>query len=130
MKQIETTFGVDASAPVGGAVVMAAAGAAAPAEEAEVQTEFKLVIVDCAADKRIGAIKVVRSLTTLGLKEAKDAVTTLPFTILENKPKAEVRRGGNMQGSHPRGHRAPAIQMRCYHMPDLFWRISGCCWRA
>lgn len=79
--------------------MMAAPGAAAPAEEAEVQTEFKLIIVDCAADKRIGAIKVVRSLTTLGLKEAKDAVTTLPFTILENKPKAEVR---DMQGARQR----------------------------
>lgn len=94
VKQIETTFGVDASAPVGGGMMMAAA--AAPAEEAEVQTEFKLTIVDCAADKRIGAIKVVRSMTTLGLKEAKDAVTTLPFVILEGKPKAEVRQD-NMQ---------------------------------
>ena len=90
VKQIETTFGVDASAPVGGAVMMA--GPAAAAEEAEVQTEFKLIITDCAADKRIAAIKVVRSLTTLGLKEAKDAVTALPFTILDAKPKADVEK--------------------------------------
>ena len=93
VKQIEATFGVDASAPTGGGMMMIAgpAGAAAPAEEAEVQTEFKLIIVDCDAAKRIGAIKVVRSLTSLGLKEAKDAVTTLPFTILDAKPKADVR---------------------------------------
>jgi large subunit ribosomal protein L7/L12 len=90
VKQIETTFGVDASAPVGGAVMMA--GPAAAAEEAEVQTEFKLIILDCAADKRIAAIKVVRGLTTLGLKEAKDAVTALPFTILDGKPKADVEK--------------------------------------
>ena len=90
MKQIESTFGVDASAPVGGAVMMA--GPAAAAEEAEVQTEFKLIILDCAADKRIAAIKVVRGLTTLGLKEAKDAVTALPFTILDGKPKADVEK--------------------------------------
>lgn len=89
MKQIETTFGVDASAPTGGGMMMMA-GAAAPAEEVEVQTEFKLIITDCQADKRIGAIKVVRSMTTLGLKEAKDAVTNLPFTILDAKPKADV----------------------------------------
>jgi large subunit ribosomal protein L7/L12 len=91
VKQIETTFGVDASAPVGGGgMVMMAGGAAAPAEAEEAQTEFNLIIVDCAADKRIAAIKVVRSMTTLGLKEAKDAVTALPFTILEAKPKADV----------------------------------------
>ena len=91
MKQIETTFGVDASAPAGGGMMMmAAAGPAAEAEEA--QTEFNLVIVDCAADKRIAAIKVVRALTSLGLKEAKDAVTALPFNILEAKPKADVEK--------------------------------------
>ena len=89
VKQIETTFGVDASAPAGG--VMMAAGPAGPAAEAEeAQSEFNLIILDCAADKRIAAIKVVRSLTTLGLKEAKDAVTALPFVILEAKSKADV----------------------------------------
>lgn len=88
MKQIEETFGVDASAPAGGGMMMMAAGPAAEAEEA--QTEFNLIIVDCAADKRIAAIKVVRTLTSLGLKEAKDAVTALPFTILEAKSKADV----------------------------------------
>lgn len=89
VKQIESTFGVDASAPAGG-MMMAAGPAAAAAEPEEAQTEFNLIILDCAADKRIAAIKVVRSLTTLGLKEAKDAVTALPFTILEGKAKADV----------------------------------------
>ena len=71
--------------------MMMAAGPAGPAAEPEeVQTEFNLIIEDCAADKRIAAIKVVRSLTTLGLKEAKDAVTALPFVILEAKSRADV----------------------------------------
>mmetsp|Transcript_6948 Transcript_6948/g.42463 ORF Transcript_6948/g.42463 Transcript_6948/m.42463 type:complete len:88 (+) Transcript_6948:570-833(+) len=69
--------------------MMAAPGAAAPAEEAEVQTEFNLVITDVDSSKRIAAIKVVRSLTSLGLKEAKDAVTNLPFTLLEAKSKED-----------------------------------------
>lgn len=92
MKQIETTFGVDASAPAGGMMMAMGPGAAAAAEPEEAQTEFNLIILDCAADKRIAAIKVVRGLTTLGLKEAKDAVTALPFTILEAKPKADVEK--------------------------------------
>jgi large subunit ribosomal protein L7/L12 len=91
VKQIETTFGVDASAPAGGGMMMMA-GPAASAEPEEAQTEFNLIILDCAADKRIAAIKVVRGLTSLGLKEAKDAVTALPFTILEAKAKADVEK--------------------------------------
>jgi large subunit ribosomal protein L7/L12 len=80
-------FGVDASAPAG-AVVMAAGPAAA--EAVEEKTEFDLVIDEVAADKRIAIIKVVRGLTDLGLKEAKDAVTNVPFTILAGKKKEEV----------------------------------------
>lgn len=68
---------------------MAAGGAAGGAEEAAEKTEFDLVITDVDSSKRIAIIKVVRSLTSLGLKEAKDAVTNLPFTILEGKTKAE-----------------------------------------
>jgi len=90
VKQIEETFGVDASAPAGGGMMMMAGPAGAAAEAEEAQTEFNLIITDCAADKRIAAIKVVRTLTSLGLKEAKDAVTALPFTILEAKGKADV----------------------------------------
>ena len=66
-----------------------AAGPAAAAEEVAEKTEFDLVITDVDASKRIAIIKVVRGLTSLGLKEAKDAVTNLPFTILEGKTKAE-----------------------------------------
>ena len=69
---------------------MAAGPAAGGAEEAAEKTEFDLVITDVDASKRIAIIKVVRSLTSLGLKEAKDAVTNLPFTILEGKTKGEV----------------------------------------
>lgn len=67
-----------------------AAGPAAGGEAAEEKTEFDLVIDDVDADKRIAIIKVVRGLTDLGLKEAKDAVTNVPFTILSGKTKGEV----------------------------------------
>jgi|TARA_B100001142_G_scaffold321339_2_gene367828 large subunit ribosomal protein L7/L12 len=70
-------------------MVMAAGPAGGAAEAAEEKTEFDLVIKDVDASKRIAIIKVVRSLTSLGLKEAKDAVTNLPFSILEGKSKAE-----------------------------------------
>ena len=56
----------------------------------EEKTEFDLVIDAVDADKRIAIIKVVRGLTELGLKEAKDAVTNVPFTILAGKTKGEV----------------------------------------
>mmetsp|Transcript_4782 Transcript_4782/g.19533 ORF Transcript_4782/g.19533 Transcript_4782/m.19533 type:complete len:87 (-) Transcript_4782:203-463(-) len=69
---------------------MAAGPAAGGAEEAAEKTEFDLVITDVDASKRIAIIKVVRGLTSLGLKEAKDAVTNLPFAILEGKTKGEV----------------------------------------
>ena len=69
---------------------MMMAAPAAAAEEAAEKTEFDLVITDVDASKRIAIIKVVRGLTSLGLKEAKDAVTNLPFTILEGKTKGEV----------------------------------------
>ena len=80
---------MDASAPAGG-MVMAAGPAGGAAEEAAEKTEFDLVITDVDSSKRIAIIKVVRGLTSLGLKEAKDAVTNLPFTILEGKTKGEV----------------------------------------
>ena len=86
--QIEEVFGVDVSAPAGGMVMAAAAGPAG--EAAEEKTEFDLVIDAVDADKRIAIIKVVRGLTDLGLKEAKDAVTNVPFTILAGKTKGEV----------------------------------------
>ena len=85
VKEFEEKFGVSA-APVmvaGGAV--AAAGAAA----AEEKTEFNVVLVD-GGDKKINVIKVVRALTGLGLKEAKDAVEQTPSVIKEGVSKDEA----------------------------------------
>jgi large subunit ribosomal protein L7/L12 len=78
--QIEETFGVDASAAAGGGMVMAAA---APAEEVEEKTEFDLMLDEVPADKKIAVLKVVRSLTGLGLKEAKGLVESAPKLVQE-----------------------------------------------
>ena len=78
--QIEETFGVDASAAAGGAVVMAAAG---PAEEVEEKTEFDVSLDEVPADKKIAILKVVRGITGLGLKEAKELVESAPKVIQE-----------------------------------------------
>jgi large subunit ribosomal protein L7/L12 len=89
VKSFEETFDVKAAAPV--AVAAAAGGPAAPAEEAaEEQDEFD-VILEGAGDKKIQVIKEVRTLTSLGLKEAKDLVDGAPKTVLEkvNKEAAE-----------------------------------------
>lgn len=89
VKQIEETFGVSAAAPAGGMVMMAApaAGATAPAEEAEVKTEFDVILEEVPADKKIAVLKVVRTLTGLGLKEAKDLVESTPKPVKEGVPK-------------------------------------------
>jgi large subunit ribosomal protein L7/L12 len=91
VKQFEDTFDVKAAAPVAvAAAAGAAGGAAAAAEEAEEQDEFD-VILEAAGDKKIQVIKEVRTLTSLGLKEAKDLVDGAPKTVLEkvNKEAAE-----------------------------------------
>ena len=77
---IEETFGVDASAAAGGAVVMAAAG---PAEEVEEKTEFDISLDEVPSDKKIAILKVVRGITGLGLKEAKELVESAPKVIQE-----------------------------------------------
>nr|YP_010517070.1 ribosomal protein L12 [Haslea karadagensis]UXN44852.1 ribosomal protein L12 [Haslea karadagensis]UXN45114.1 ribosomal protein L12 [Haslea karadagensis] len=84
VSKIEETFGVDASASVGGGVVMAAA---APAEEVEEKTEFNVMLDEVPADKKIAVLKVVRSLTGLGLKEAKELVESAPKQVQEGIPK-------------------------------------------
>jgi large subunit ribosomal protein L7/L12 len=84
--KIEETFGVDASAAVGGGIVMAAAPGAA-AEEVEEKTEFNLMLDEVPADKKIAILKVVRSLTGLGLKEAKELVESAPKQIQESLAK-------------------------------------------
>ncbi|MBD0344554.1 MAG: 50S ribosomal protein L7/L12 [Coleofasciculus sp. Co-bin14] len=84
VKQIEEAFGVSAAAPVGGMMMMpAGGGGAAPAEEAEEQTEFDVILEEVPADKKIAILKVVRTLTGLGLKEAKDLVEAAPKPVKE-----------------------------------------------
>ncbi|BAU04933.1 MULTISPECIES: 50S ribosomal protein L7/L12 [Fischerella] len=85
VKQIEDAFGVSAAAPAGGMMMMAApgAGAAAAAEPVEEKTEFDVILEDVPADKKIAILKVVRELTGLGLKEAKDLVESAPKPIKE-----------------------------------------------
>ena len=85
VEKIEETFGVDASASVGGGMVMAAAPAAA--EEVEEKTEFNVMLDEVPADKKIAILKVVRSLTGLGLKEAKELVESAPKQIQESLAK-------------------------------------------
>lgn len=89
VKQIEEAFGVSAAAPVGG-VVMAAPGALAPVEPVEEQTEFDVILEEVPADKKIAILKVVRSITGLGLKEAKDLVESTPKPIKEGTGKDDA----------------------------------------
>jgi large subunit ribosomal protein L7/L12 len=84
-KLLEEKWGVSAAAPV--AVAAAAAGPAAPAAEAK--TEFS-VVLESAGDKKINVIKVVRELTGLGLKEAKDLVEGAPKEVKADVPKTQA----------------------------------------
>jgi large subunit ribosomal protein L7/L12 len=84
VKELEDELGVSAAAPV--AVASAGAGPAAAAEE---QTEFNVILAE-AGEKKIQVIKVVRELTGLGLKEAKDLVDGAPKPVKEAVPKAEA----------------------------------------
>jgi large subunit ribosomal protein L7/L12 len=84
VKELEEELGVSAAAPV--AMAPAAAGPAAAAEE---KTEFNVILTE-AGEKKIQVIKVVRELTGLGLKEAKDLVDGAPKAVKEAVPKAEA----------------------------------------
>ena len=89
VKELEQELGVSAAAPIAMAAAPAAgAGAAAPAAEAE-KDEFNVVLT-AAGDKKIQVIKVVRELTGLGLKEAKDLVDGAPKPVKEGVSKAEA----------------------------------------
>ena len=90
VKSFEETFDVKAAAPVAVAAVAGGGAGAAAAEEAVEQDEFD-VVLEAAGDKKIQVIKEVRTLTSLGLKEAKDLVDGAPKTVLEkvNKESAE-----------------------------------------
>lgn len=86
VKELEEKFGVSAAAPV---AVAAAAGPAAAAEPAEEKTEFDVILKAAGANK-INVIKVVRALTSLGLKEAKDLVDGAPGTVKQGVSKQEA----------------------------------------
>jgi large subunit ribosomal protein L7/L12 len=87
IKDMETKFGVSAAAV---AVAAPAAGAAAAAP-AEVKDSFDVVLT-AAGDNKVGVIKAVRAVTTLGLKEAKDLVEGAPQTVKEGVPKADAEK--------------------------------------
>lgn len=88
IKELEDKFGVSAAAPVA-AMAMVPGGAAAPAAEEEEKTEFDVILKAAGANK-INVIKVVRALTGLGLKEAKDKVDGAPSAIKEGVSKDEA----------------------------------------
>ncbi|MGF1493193.1 MAG: 50S ribosomal protein L7/L12 [Microcoleaceae cyanobacterium] len=95
VKQIEEAFGVDASASGGGMMMampaMAGAdGAAAAAEPEEEKTEFDVVLEEYPSDKKIAVLKIVRTITGLGLKEAKDLVESAPKPIKEATSKEDA----------------------------------------
>jgi large subunit ribosomal protein L7/L12 len=83
---MEEKFGVTAAAPV----AAAAATAAAPAAAAEEQTEFAVTLKEYPADKKVTVIKVIREITGLGLKEAKDLVEGVPALVKEGVSKADA----------------------------------------
>ena len=89
VKELEEALGVSAAAAA--PVVMAGAGAAAPAAAAEAQTEFTVILTSAGANK-INVIKVVRELTGLGLKEAKDLVDGAPKTVKEGVSKDDAEK--------------------------------------
>jgi large subunit ribosomal protein L7/L12 len=86
VKELEEKFGVSAAAPV---AAVAAAGSAAQAEQAAEKTDFDVVLTSF-GDQKIQVIKVVRAVTGLGLKEAKDLVEGVPKPIKEGVPKEEA----------------------------------------
>ena len=90
ISDMEKKFGVTAAAPVAVAAAPGAgAAAAAPAEE---QTEFTVTLKEYPADKKVTVIKVIRELTGLGLKEAKDLVEGAPSTVKEAVPRPTAKR--------------------------------------
>ena len=86
IKALEDKWGVSAAAPV---AIAAAPGAAAAAPAVEEKTEFNVTMTSFGANK-VGVIKVIREITGLGLKEAKDLVEGVPSSVKEGVPKAEA----------------------------------------
>lgn len=90
VKALEQELGVSAAAAMPMAMPGAAAGGLAAAAPAEEQTEFNVTLVSFPADKKINIIKVVREVTSLGLKEAKDLVEAVPKAVKEGASKDEA----------------------------------------
>nr|ARO91192.1 50S ribosomal protein L12 [Flintiella sanguinaria] len=90
VKQIEETFNVDASAPSGGMMIMPSNNDVASAEPVEEKTEFDVILETVPSDKKIAILKVVRSITGLGLKEAKELVESTPKLIKEATSKEDA----------------------------------------
>nr|YP_009395044.1 ribosomal protein L12 [Polysiphonia stricta]ARW63606.1 ribosomal protein L12 [Polysiphonia stricta] len=91
VKQIEETFGVDASAVANsGMVIIPNDGGNVANEEVEEKTEFDVILEDVPAPKKITILKVVRSITSLGLKEAKELVESAPKSIKEGTSKEDA----------------------------------------
>ena len=90
IKTLEDKFGVTASMPMMAAAAAPAGGAAEAKEPVEEQTEFNVILTGYEADKKIQVIKVVRAITSLGLKEAKDLVEGVPKAVKEGVSKQEV----------------------------------------
>ena len=86
---LEKEWGVTAAAPVAMVAAGGAAAGGAAAAPAEEKTEFTVILKEYPADKKVGVIKVVRELTGLGLKEAKDLVEGVPGTLKEGVNKAD-----------------------------------------
>lgn len=89
VKQIEETFNVDASAPAAGGMMMMPSAANAAAEPVEEKTDFNVTLETVPADKKIAILKVVRTITGLGLKEAKDLVESAPKILKEGASKED-----------------------------------------
>ena len=91
LKEFEERFGVTAAAPVAAVAAAPAAGGGEGGGDDEEKTSFDVVLTD-AGDKKIGVIKEVRGLTSLGLKEAKDLVESAPKPVLEGVSKDEAEK--------------------------------------
>lgn len=91
VSEIEKTFGVDASAPTGGGFVGAATTSGAEIQETvEEKTTFDVILEEVPDDKRVPVLKVIRTLTSLALKEAKEFTTSLPKAVKESVSKEEA----------------------------------------
>ncbi len=91
--QIEETFGVDASAPAGGALLAAPVAAGSSTQEVvEEKTTFDVIIEEVPSDKRVPVLKVIRNLTSVDLKEAKESVSSLPKAIQQGVSKEDAEK--------------------------------------